>query len=49
MTQGVQYLMTPDILTLPEVAQDFSDALNKERRKEQRAAPGASGVKLKKT
>jgi len=25
--------MTPDILTLPEVTQDFSDALKKERRK----------------
>ena len=49
MTQRVQYLMTPDILTLPEVTQDFSDALKKERRKEQRAAPGALGVKLKKT
>jgi hypothetical protein len=29
MTQKVQYLMTPDVLRLPEVLQDFSDAVKK--------------------
>jgi hypothetical protein len=29
MTQRVRYLMTPDILTLPEVTQDFADAVKK--------------------
>jgi hypothetical protein len=49
MTQRFQYLMTPDVLRLRTVQRDFSDALKKEWRKEQRAAPGALGVKLKKT
>ena len=29
MTESVQYLVTRDILTLPEVTQDFYDAVKK--------------------